>query len=499
MRTLTCLYPQHIVNPYTHERLTVACNKCEACQNAHAKKWIDKLEQERRCWKYCYMVTLTYDDAHLPCFYADGMCLKDSKYDVRIPFEELDFRSPRDTKYFNSRINHRLGIPHASIDDIQLFHKRLNKHIHDKFTQKYQNFRYFLVSELGSDTHRPHYHGLYFFNSRQVARNIKEIFFACWKNSDSFENGVKADSVRGSAASYVAQYMRAFSDLPSFYKHPKLRPFYVFSKQPPIGSLQCNDEETRKLFFAASPVRTQYEVKSNKFINVRLSNSFENRLFPRLPKDRDLPFNVRVKLYGLAGELNCWSFESFCYALKEKYKSPFSPKYLEFTELGRYERDFIFWLTNGFRMSPADYINRLDYEQVQNRVKRFYYICNRVCSQADVFGISVQNYVQVIDKYYSNLELFKTNAFYAAQENYSQSLHDLEDLSFMYDNPEGFLLYNHLEYVPQLEDTFAYKDLKSTSRKIYNDSTKKHKSNEYLDKCRDKKLSLILKDYFANV
>ena len=502
MRPITCLNPQSVINPYTHEHLVVSCGKCVACKNRFAKRWVDKLEQERRCWKYCFMVTLSYDDDHLPSLHDNGSCvLVDYKHgDRRISLDDLNITSQKDKKYLLARLNHRLGLPYCRVEDLQKFHKRLNKYIHDKITQKYQNFRYFVAAELGGTTLRPHYHGLYFFNDQRIARNFEEILFANWCNSYSRENGVKAVSVCGSAASYVAQYCNMFANLPSFYQSGALKPFHIFSKHPPLGSLSDLSGEIQKLFFSGSPTRTLYDAKRNKFCDVPLSHSLETRLYPRLPKYSEISLYVRVKLYGLAGESIDECFSSFLCYLKDSFGNKyFAPKFLKSSEHGVSLLQYIVWLTNNFRFKKSDYADVSAYDAVINRLKRFYYVSRRVCTQSKVFGISVRNYVQYIDNYYKNLENLKTKLFYEVQEKYSLS-HDLEDLMYMYgDDVDAFIDFNQLEYVPQIFDTFAFRDLKSTSNKIYADSTKTHRKNEYLDKVKDKKLMLLIKDYFENV
>jgi len=499
MRVVSCLDPQDIINPYTHEHLRVRCGKCRACRNALAKRWINKLEQEKRAWKYCYFVTLTYDNNFLPRLYFDNSSfeLYDPNQDsVRIPYADLIFSTNKDFKYFQSRINHSLGIPYNRVRDLQLFHKRLNKIIHDKYTKTYKNFRYFVCSEYGKDTFRPHYHGLYFFSDRRVSDHFQEILSQAWSVDGVAQGRFDAQIVLGSATSYVAQYINMFSDLPSVYQNREIKPFYIFSKHPSIGSVVPLDSEVRKIFFDGTPTRVQYDINRNEFVNVRIPYSLENRLFPRLPKYSEIDVPLRVGLYGLAGKSNAESFEEFKSFLNGlKYRGVYDYDFINCSEYGKRQNEYLRWLTNGFLLYRSNYLTDEDYNLVNNRLKRFYYISNRVCTQASAFGISLSCYVSNIDKYYKNLETYHLKQFYAVQEKYSLS-HDIEDISLMYDDPEYYLYFNQFEYVPDISDTYAYKDLKLTSDKIYNDSTKTHHKNDYLDRCRDKKLSLILKDYF---
>ena len=500
MRVVSCLDPQHIVNPYTHEHLTVRCGKCRACRNALAKRWIDKLENEKRCWKYCYFVTLTYSNDFLPVLRFDNSSFElfDVKDDsVRIPYTDLKFNTNRDFQYFQKRINHDLGIPYAKVQDLQLFHKRLNKHIHDKYTKTYQNFRYFVCSEYGKDTFRPHYHGLYFFNDKRVSDNFQEILSKTWSVDNIPQGRFDAEIVLGSATSYVAQYINMFSDLPSVYQNGKLKPFYIYSKHPSLGSLYGMDSEVKDLFDRASPTRIRYDFKRNTYTSVRIPYSLENRLYPRIPLYSEIDVPLRISLYGLTRKSDAQTFDEFKdWLTRWSYRGDGQQDFINCSEYGKIFNSYLRYLSNGFKFNRSDYLSDEDFNLVNNRLKRFYYMVSRVSSQAEIFGISIDSYVRKIDFYYRNLEQLKTHDFYAEQEHYTCANHPVEDLHVMYQDGESFLLSNELEYVPQISETFAFQDLKNTSDKIYNDSTKTHSKNDYLDRCRDKKLSLILKDYF---
>ena len=284
MRVISCLNPQHIINPYNHRSMSVACGKCEACQNRHAFFWVKKLRNEQRSWRFCMFVTLSYDNDHLPTLHFDEVddVAFDSRSGLRIPISNLITKDSKSNKYLFSRLRSQLGLPYCDTALIQKFHKRLNKYIHDNYTQKYQNFRYFLATEIGGTTHRTHHHGLYFFNERQVARDFTKILFACWQNSYNREIGVKAEQVTGNASSYVAQYINCFHNLPAVYKNTQLRPRFYFSKSPSIGSLLPLDESIQELFSRCSPTRIEYNAKRNIYERVRIPFSLENRLYPRI-------------------------------------------------------------------------------------------------------------------------------------------------------------------------------------------------------------------------
>lgn len=95
-------------------------------------EWVFRLQQEYLNSNFSVFVTLTYDEEHIPKDYC---------------------------------VNKR---------DLQLFHKRLRKHFPSR------DLRFYAISEYGDRTHRPHYHGLYFFKGSYDKKEIYDIFEKSW-------------------------------------------------------------------------------------------------------------------------------------------------------------------------------------------------------------------------------------------------------------------------------------------------------------------------------
>ena len=112
--------------------VVVPCGKCPACLANQRQEWCFRLQQENLASSFSLFVTLTYDDEHKP------------------------------EKGVNK-------------NDIQLFHKRLRKHFPSG------ELRFYVVSEYGDHTFRPHYHGLYFFKSVQDIEKVYQIFVNSWQ------------------------------------------------------------------------------------------------------------------------------------------------------------------------------------------------------------------------------------------------------------------------------------------------------------------------------
>lgn len=140
----------------------VPCGKCPACLANQRKEWIFRLEQEYLDSNFAIFVTLTYDEKNVPL-----------GYNVRKR-------------------------------DVQLFHKRLRKHFPPK------DLRYYVVSEYGDHTFRPHYHGLYFFKSVYNQQEIYDIFESSWNLGF-----IKFGEVEEGSIVYCTKYCLKHSSTPS--------------------------------------------------------------------------------------------------------------------------------------------------------------------------------------------------------------------------------------------------------------------------------------------
>lgn len=122
--------------------VSIPCGKCHACLSNKRKSWAFRIAQELKHSETALFLTFTYDDDHV--IYGE--------------FKPTLFKR-----------------------DMQLFLKRLRKYITDKKimsqrAQKPPQIKYFIVGEYGSETERPHYHGLLFNIPLQVHPFITDIW-----------------------------------------------------------------------------------------------------------------------------------------------------------------------------------------------------------------------------------------------------------------------------------------------------------------------------------
>lgn len=180
-----CLTPFHrkIVDKLTGEEISVLvpCGKCEDCLKKKQSDWISRLLLECQVSLSSFFITLTYDENHLP---------------------------------FPQGVNKR---------DVQLFFKRFRKHF-----SKSQKFTYFLCSEYGSISSRPHYHFLLF------CRFDLEFIPLSYLLADSWDSGQhKIGTVDVSSIAYCSKYcLKSRVDVRHFYRN---KTFALMSKRPAIG------------------------------------------------------------------------------------------------------------------------------------------------------------------------------------------------------------------------------------------------------------------------
>lgn len=501
MHISSCLHPQKVYNKYTNEVLYVPCGKCAACSNIRAKRWIEKMNQESRCWKYAFSLYLDYNEDSCPRFGLVGDYLveqnprffKKFTFDeICIPISDLKFDYEYERDYLFDRCTNHDGIPHASVRDIQLFKKRLNKWLFKHVTGRYQNFRSAITAELGPTTFRGHYHGILWFNDDRIASKIQEGVTACWSFNNRPLGHTTCEPPKESAdavAGYVAQYITRPTHLPSFHSDHRLSQFFLTSKNPPIGSLYESSKEVREIFFNGSCERVANVVRQGQvqICSVPLSPVFKNRLFPKCPRfDRISDFE-RVKLYRCLLREDGSPFEDFReakYQLKRKLGFSYIDSAMHDAPLSNsWLTEFLFSITDGFQNDAP--------------LLSLYRISSRIYFQSQIFGISFNEYLQHIFSFHNNYKKYQLKKFYEFQESFTYSP---SELVYMYPSYVDF--YNSqplwLQERLSLYKSKEFTQYKSQAEFIYEDSHKRSKRNSYFEKLsrRDPSLTSILNRFF---
>lgn len=102
-------------------------------------------------------------------------------------------------------------LKYVNYRDYQLFAKRFRKYLFTKIGS-YEKISSYVVSEYSPKTFRPHFHILFFFDSDEVAENIRQAVFQSWRLGR-----VDTQLARDSAGSYVSGYLNSLVSLPSIF------------------------------------------------------------------------------------------------------------------------------------------------------------------------------------------------------------------------------------------------------------------------------------------
>lgn len=176
--------------------INVPCGKCEACLAKRKSEWIFRLTKEFENSKSAYFITLTYDTENVP------------------------WNADEDGNPINYSVSKR---------DAQLFLKRLRKNIWPF------KVRFFLVSEYGPTSYRPHYHLLLFNYPNELKDSIIERVESAWN-----QGFVTISSVNPARIAYVCGYCLDNSDLPEDFT----KNFMLCSRRPAIGHQFLDDINT---------------------------------------------------------------------------------------------------------------------------------------------------------------------------------------------------------------------------------------------------------------
>ena len=335
-----CLNPRKVYNPSLHGWMYCACDNCTSCLNQKATTLSNRVRAEIEQHKFSIFFTLTYDNEHLPKYEV----IQDSNGVIQYrPIERLvdDSSSDMLTKscpinIYNSYENvytfdESTFVPHienyenlyhfgvVSKKDIQNFLKRLRWRISKipNITKDESKIRYYISSEYGPTTYRPHYHGILFFDSEKILAKIKSIIIASWgsferqsgdRNRFKFRpfarHAFTADYIKlcdPNTAFYVASYVAGNAHLPKVLQFRETKPFHVQSKNPVIGSFKVDKQEILENINRGTYTidKQVFDDKSGQFnvVSVPLPESTLSSIFRQCVGYRTLAYDVKLQLY----------------------------------------------------------------------------------------------------------------------------------------------------------------------------------------------------------
>lgn len=270
--SVRCNSPVKIYNPYLKIHMLVPCRKCSTCLDIRSSILSQRVKNECKLHPYSLFFTLTYDNAHLPvmclssCLHKDGVTYL--SFDSNRSYCSLDYQPFRlsDVKMSVSEL-HRFS-PRNFVEkncfgyvdrcDVRNFLKRLRinilRKLYNNNKEEYNKngkIRYFICSEYGPSSYRPHYHGIVWTDSKEVADFLSEgltdkgasstnIIYKSWQMCSCSK--VTGSFVNSGAPQYVASYTNSYVDLPKVLQNEFTRPFVMASKNPVVG-FSSNSED----------------------------------------------------------------------------------------------------------------------------------------------------------------------------------------------------------------------------------------------------------------
>lgn len=502
MRFSNCLNPQRVFNPYIGEFIHVPCGHCDACLNIRAYNWEIRLQQEAQLHKYCVFFTLTYDNDCLPCFvkldnetlvskprlfrYYNNqgvLCSRIFHDGLFINVKDIDLSEDKDRLYFEKYNN----FSYPSVDDIQRFVKRVRYYINELFKNNSskeakagngtgKKIRYYIISEAGSINHRYHYHGLFFFDSSAIAKEIESIIHKSWLLCDSKRIDVQFATC--TAIQYVTKYLNCVAHLPSVYRLDDTRPFALFSRRPFIGHDTVSKSEIRQIISESKVCVPFFDNKAKKVVITRINNSFERRYFPRIYGYSVFTDSVRITLYRLVSQTGQFDWNQFYQTVWIKHNcngwitialSEVFNRVLQYCE----------------RMHI---INEVD-KRFEETLHRIFLVSRNVYYRASEFNFTVDYYIKCIENYYNEVDKYNLNKMYVFMSEYvvgnPKIHHDPLDLELMFPN-------KCVDYHERLKECEDFKCMDSLHSKIARDMRTNKERKAYN---RAKKLHTTIREY----
>ena len=333
-----------------------------------------------------------------------------------------------------------------------MFFKRLRKLIAEKYDEK---ICYYLVSEYGGRTYRPHWHGILFFNSDELTSSIRELVSKSWSYGRT-----DCSLSRGSATGYVASYINSFVDLPDFFnRHKEIKPRSYHSKGLSVNSLFRQSSDISEIQEVTASCFDGFSIPINgEYVTVKPSRSYERTLFPRIsdPVFAD-PYSCTDLFFG--------AFTASNRLIRDGYIS-IDENLSTFSLAKRYAR-FYYDVKSGYCTASRydflifDYIRletvQLDFDSVLGKIYRFFSSVNRTLR-----FWNLDRYVLPEDLNRSLLKLFVASFEYWSRKEL-RFVNDFYDYLSAHPETDSFLKSRTVGYcLPSKDAESFWRELNST-------------------------------------
>lgn len=453
--------------------MAVSCGKCIPCLVDKCRSRASLIHAESDYHKYRVFVTLTYSPGYVPTmdyYYDDFHVAHFFDPDTHESLGVLKISKRKLLSIQSKSSDNRLH--YARFSDVQKFIKRLRKHL-----KKYYNepIRYYIVSEYGPKTYRPHYHAVIFFDSAYVFGDFGKILHQTW-SLGHFDYSQS----RGGASNYVASYINSYVDIPKVFTLRGTHPRQSHSQRFALPTFSDDFKKTYK----HTPSVFARIIRQNvhgEFSSVAPWRSFKTFLFPKCYRFNDKSLFGRYVTYSVLPRLINYYHTSkitdIAMYIMEDYHLDCLPSFVAIALFNPHPHNICLY-------EPPTYEILL---QRLYAASHYYYLMVE-------FDLSAKELCDIISNFYSSLDYVNLKEQYQILENVSNSTVDDRDM-FVSAYAYGVQLYDTLngrDYIDvngNLLELSLIKQMYSSSR--YNDIIKSTRLEQYNKSLKHKTINDI--------
>lgn len=259
---MDCLQPVRIT--IAGRVYKVPCRCCYACQ-LNARSHRVNRAQNIVGSGYRALVTLTYDNEHLPVVYPSGLGtvalfrgIGTNNFISYVP-TELTYNSDELQRpvihYSNGQTVLTTSRCQAVLwpQDLQKFLKRIRITLDRHFinTSYDSKIKFFAVGEYGPKSYRPHFHIIFSSSSIEVLLYLQQALHKAWPYCSN--KALNFQFITGDCTQYVAGYVNGFNFGNGLLSERKFRQFHRGSQQPlfeKLEKIKFSDEDCTQVLFS---------------------------------------------------------------------------------------------------------------------------------------------------------------------------------------------------------------------------------------------------------
>lgn len=455
-----CEHPK-VIKTKSGQTMAVSCGKCIPCLVDKCRSRASLIHAESDFHKYRVFLTLTYSPEHVPTmdYYYDNFHVAHF-YDSETQVSLGDLKiSKRKLLSIQSKSSDN-KLHYARFSDAQKFLKRLRKHLNKFYNEK---IRYYIVSEYGPRTYRPHYHAVIFFDSAHVFGDFGKILSKTWQLGH-----FDYSQSRGGASNYVASYINSYVDIPKVFTlrftHPRQSHSQRFALPTFSDDFKKTYKQTPSVFARIIRQNIHGDLSS-----VAPWRSFKTFLFPKCYLFNDKSIHERHASYGVLPRLikhyKTTKITDIAMYIMEDYHLGTLPSYIAIALFNPNMHNICLY-------EPPTYDILL--QRLYN-ASHYYYLMVE-------FDLNAKELCDIVSTFYSSLDYQNLKEQYQILENVSNSTDDDRDM-FVSAYAYGVQLYDTLngkDYIDvngNLLELSLIKHMYSRSR--YNDLIKSTRLEQY--------------------